>query len=113
MAADGNARFRDELWESIENGILQKIKAHPFIKGIVDGSLDEHIFRCSFQKCSTTHPTLSAAWQAPNNTFLISEMSAPCACEGAVICRIVAMPQQLRTLAMKPWVKWRIRDSCA
>jgi thiaminase/transcriptional activator TenA len=36
--------FTDELWQSVE-GIYADILAHPFLKGLADGSLDEEAFR--------------------------------------------------------------------
>jgi thiaminase len=36
---------RDDLWGSIESTVIARIKAHPFIQGIIDGSLKEDTFR--------------------------------------------------------------------
>jgi hypothetical protein len=41
----GSKRPVDELWASIETGIIAKIKSHPFITGLIDGSLKEDTFR--------------------------------------------------------------------
>jgi hypothetical protein len=39
-------RFRDELWQSVEHSVVPAILEHPFIKGLVDASLPEVVFRC-------------------------------------------------------------------
>jgi hypothetical protein len=38
-------RPRDELWGSIDGSVIAKIKSHPFITGLIDGSLKEETFR--------------------------------------------------------------------
>lgn len=45
MAIDGENLFTDELWACISPGVIDNIKAHPFITGLVDGSLKDEIFR--------------------------------------------------------------------
>ena len=45
MAADGGVSFTDELWACISPGVIDQIKQHPFITGLLDGSLKEDIFR--------------------------------------------------------------------
>src|SRR5512136_3298550 len=37
-------KFTESLWVSIED-IYNKIRRHPFIQGLIDGSLDEEAFR--------------------------------------------------------------------
>jgi thiaminase/transcriptional activator TenA len=37
-------KFTESLWVSIED-IYDKILKHPFIRGLIDGSLDEEAFR--------------------------------------------------------------------
>jgi thiaminase/transcriptional activator TenA len=39
-----NMSFSSFLWQSIE-GIMSKILAHPFVRGLTDGTLDEDAFR--------------------------------------------------------------------
>ena len=42
--SDGREGFTGELWRSIEN-IYAQILAHPFLRGLTDGTLSEERFR--------------------------------------------------------------------
>ena len=44
--------FCTELWASVQAQSIQAITSHPFIAGLIDGSLDEAVFRCGAQACN-------------------------------------------------------------
>ena len=81
----GGKRPRDDLWDSIDAGVIAKIKEHPFITGIIDGSLKEDIFRCK------SYPT-------SHMRSLDMKFYVPCRAS------MVVQPTHLNCLLLPPWL---------
>ena len=44
--------FCTDLWASVQAQSIQAITLHPFLAGLIDGSLNEAVFRCVAQACN-------------------------------------------------------------